>query len=84
MAQAVKKENVGKNCIDVEKIIMESLSVLEREDDTLEREPMKIRKLSKELSHYASQNNSSYNHGLVHINQLKQKLVYRDRFVYNR
>jgi hypothetical protein len=84
MAQAIKNKDVRKNCVDVEKVIMECLLEPEREDNLRKLEPVEIKKLSKELSKYTLRNNALYNQEIIPINRVKQNLVYKNYYEYNR
>lgn len=82
MAQAIRKKDVRKNCLDVEKVIMECLSEPKREIIQISVEPVKSRKLGNKLLKFASKNNAKYHQELIPINQVNQKLVYRNYGVY--
>ncbi|MFX1310614.1 MAG: hypothetical protein ACFE9M_12885 [Promethearchaeota archaeon] len=82
MAQAVRNKDVRKNCIDVERVIMECLSGPEREEIHLIIEPAKSIKLSKEVLKYSSKYNAKYNQELIPINRVYQKMYYRNYAVY--
>jgi len=83
MAQAIRNKDVRKNCVDVEKVIMECLCEPEREINTIKQEPVKIKKLSKELSKSILRNNANYHREFNHINRVNQNLVYKIYSVYN-
>jgi hypothetical protein len=82
MAQAIKKKDVRKNCIDVEKVIMECLSEPDRYQKGKNTEPVEIKKLSKELSKFQKKN-AHYNHELIPINRVKENLVNKNFYEYN-
>lgn len=50
MAQAIRNKDVRKNCVDVEKVILECLPEPERDENGKNIEPVKIRKLRNEFS----------------------------------
>ena len=78
MAQAIKNKDVRKNCVDVEKVIMECLSEPEREDIVIKPEPVQSKKLSKELLKFTSEYNAYYHQELLLLDRVKQNLVYRN------
>lgn len=82
MAQAIRNKDVRKNCVDVEKVIMECLSEPKREIIQIPVEPVKSRKLGNKLLKFVSKNNAKYHQELILINQVNQKLVYRNYGVY--
>ena len=82
MAQAIRKINVRKNCIDVEKVIMECLSEPEIKKFILIVKSDDSTKLSKELLKYTSKSNAKYHQELISINRVHQKSTYRNFAVY--
>ena len=82
MAQAIKDKDVRKNCVDVEKVIMECLSEPESEDALKTMEPGNTKKLNKELLRFRSDYNAKYGQELTDINRVKQNLVYKNYEVY--
>ena len=82
MAQAIKDKDVRKNCVDVEKVIMEGLSGPERKDTLKTPEPMDSKKLSKEFLKFISKYNGNYEQELNPINRVKQNLVYKNYAIY--
>ena len=82
MAQAKPKKDVRKNCIDVEKVVMECLSEPERDEFQIIPELVKLKKVNKKLLKFISLNNAKYHQELISINQVKQKLVYGNYTVY--
>jgi len=82
MAQAIKNKDVRKNCVDVERVIIELVSEPEREVILKKPEPIQSKKLSKELSRFVSKYNVKYNQELLLLDRVKQKLVYRNLGVY--
>ena len=82
MAQATKIKDVRKNCVDVERVLMECLSEPEREVILKRPEPIQSKKLSKELLKFVSEYNAKYHQELLLLDRVKQNLVYRNYGVY--
>jgi len=82
MAQAIRNKDVRRNCIDVERVIMECLSEPEIKIHHKIQELNNSIKLSKELLEYSSKSNAKYHQELIPINQIHQKLIYRNYAVY--
>lgn len=82
MAQAIRKIDVRKNCIDVEKVIMEYLSEPEIKKIILIVKSDNSTKLSKELLNYTSEFNAKCHQELIPINRVHQKSTYRNYAVY--
>ncbi|MFX1419374.1 MAG: hypothetical protein ACFE9N_10680 [Promethearchaeota archaeon] len=78
MAQAIKNKDVRKNCVDVERVIMEFVPEPEREDIHIKPEPIQSKKLSKELLKFISEYNANYNQELLLLDRVKQNIVYRN------
>jgi hypothetical protein len=83
MAQAIRNKDVRKNCIDVEKVIIECLKKPERDENGKNIEPVKIKKLRNESSKFKKHLNSLNSRELLYINQVKQNLVFKNYSVYN-
>ena len=73
---------VRKNCIDVERVIIECLSEPKREMIIDKSEPIQSKKLKKELSRYISKYNAKYNQELITLDIVKQTLIFRNYGVY--
>ncbi|MFX1243017.1 MAG: hypothetical protein ACFFA7_17360 [Promethearchaeota archaeon] len=84
MAQATRNKDVRKNCIDVEKVILEYLREPERDEIGRNIEPVKIEKLRNEFSKSKRHMNSLNSTELLYIDQVKQNLVFKNYAVYNR
>ncbi len=82
MAQAIRKINVRKNCIDVEKVMMECLSEPEIKKIILIVKSDDSTKLSKELLKHTSKSNAKYHQELISINRVHQKSNCRNFAVY--
>lgn len=82
MAQAVKNKDVRKNCVDVEKVIIQCLSDFENKDTIKISEPINSKKLNKELLNFRSEYNTKFAQELSNINQVKQTLVYKNYAIY--
>ena len=82
MAQAIGNKDVRKNCVDIETVVMECLSELEREVFLKKPEPIQSKKLSKELLKFVSEYNAKFNQELLPLDRVKQNLVYRNYGVY--
>jgi len=78
MAQAIKNKDVRKNCIDVEKALMECLSEPERENILEVAEPVKSINLNKEVLKISSKYNAKKHQELIPINQVNEKVVFRN------
>ncbi|MFX1389851.1 MAG: hypothetical protein ACFE9Z_07320 [Promethearchaeota archaeon] len=78
MAQAIKNKDVRKNCVDVEKVIFEILSEVERKEILDLEEPAEILELSKEITKLVSNYNGRYHQELIPINKIDQRVVYRN------
>lgn len=83
MAQAIGNKDVRKNCVDVEKVILECLQEPERDENGKNTEPVKIRKLRNEFSKSRKHLNSLNSKKFLDINRVKQNLVYKNYAVYN-
>ncbi|MDX1798928.1 MAG: hypothetical protein R3255_09800 [Candidatus Lokiarchaeia archaeon] len=82
MAQATRSKDVRKNCIDVEKVILECFQETERNEIGENIEPMKIEKPRDEFSKSKKHINSLNSKGLLYIDQVKQNLVFKNYAVY--
>ena len=82
MAQAIRNKGVRKNCVDVEQIIMESLTKPEREEILEIAEPIQFSKLSKKLLKYVLKYNAKYHQELIPFERVRYKLTYRNYAVY--
>lgn len=83
MAQATRNKDVRKNCVDVEKVILECLQEPERKENGIIVEPVKIKKLRNEFIKSKKHLNSLNSRELLYINRVKQNLVYKNYAVYN-
>ena len=77
MAQAIKNKCIGKNCIDIEKIILELNSEPVAQEIQRIPEPSEGKKFNRKLRSFLSKNDAKYNPELKDINQVKQNLVYK-------
>lgn len=82
MAQALRNKDVKKNCVDVEKVLMEFDSEPEREDIKRKLEPVNVKKPNKNLLRLKSNYKANYIRELKPINQVKQNLVYKNFPIY--
>lgn len=82
MAQAIRNKEIRKNCIDVEKVILECHCEPETEEIQRNIEPIKTKKLNKKLLKYSSKFDANHRNELIPINQVKQNLVYKNYIVY--
>jgi hypothetical protein len=78
MAQAIRNKDVRKNCVDVERVIMDFLSESERKDILDIEEPVQTIKLKKEVVKLLSNYNAKYHQELIPINQIDQRVIYRN------
>ncbi|MFX1380482.1 MAG: hypothetical protein ACFFA4_15460 [Promethearchaeota archaeon] len=83
MAQATTNKDVRKNCVDVEQVIKDCLIEANKDFYIMQREPVNAGKLYREFSKSKIRNNANYNSELVHIDRIKQNLVYKNYSVYN-
>jgi len=83
MAQAIRNKDVRKNCVDVEKVILEYLQEPERNENGKNIELVKIKKLRNEFSKSKKHLNSLNSRELLYIDQVKQNLVFKNYSVYN-
>ncbi|MFX1552000.1 MAG: hypothetical protein ACFFB9_16745 [Promethearchaeota archaeon] len=84
MAQAIKNKDVRKNCVDVDKVIMEYVIEIEKNDILALGEPVESLEFSKDIEKLTSNQNAVYHQGLIPINQVHQNLVYKNYYEYNR
>ncbi|MFX0005085.1 MAG: hypothetical protein ACFFAA_10835 [Promethearchaeota archaeon] len=84
MAQAIKNKDVRKNCVDVDKIIMECITEMEENDILALGEPVESLEFSKDIKNLTSNQNAVYHQELISINQVHQNLVYKNFYEYNR
>ena len=82
MAQAIRNKDVRKNCVDVEKVVMEYLREPERDSIHKIADQINLKGFSKKLSKYSSNNNAKYHQELIPINHVKQQFVYKNIGVY--
>jgi len=82
MAQAIGNNDIRKNCVDVEKVIMECFCEPEREETLKKSEPVNSKKLSKVLLKFISKYNANYEQELNPISRVKQNLVYKNYAIY--
>jgi hypothetical protein len=82
MAQAIRNKEVRKNCIDVEKVILECYQEPERDEFGKNIEPVKIEKPRNEFSKSKKHINSLNSEKLLYIDQVKQNLVFKNYTIY--
>jgi len=81
MAQAARNKDVRKNCVDVEKVIMECLSEAQRKGILEVVEPVESLSLRKEILKLSSKYNAKYHQELIPINRVDQRVIYRNYLV---
>lgn len=82
MTQIIRNKDVRKNCVDVEKVRLDTLSEPEREEIYVISEPIESKKLTKKLLKYFNKNNAKYHQELLHINRVNHKMVTRNWYRY--
>lgn len=81
MAQAVRNKELGKICIDVEKVIMDCLCDPEVDDSICLEMLVDSIELSREDQKSTSYKHAKYHQELIPINLIDQRVVYRNFMV---
>ena len=81
MAQAIRNKDVRKNCVDVEKVIMECLSETQRKEILEIVEPVESLSLRKEILKLSSKHNAKYHQELIPVKRVDQRVIYRNYLV---
>ncbi|MFX1363638.1 MAG: hypothetical protein ACFFCE_09490 [Promethearchaeota archaeon] len=82
MAQVKRNKDIRKNCVDVERVIIECLECSKREDIIEIMEPSQSNKLNKKLLKSYSKHNAKFHQELIPIEQIKYKFIYRNFPIY--
>ncbi len=82
MAQAIRNKEIRKNCIDVEKVILECHCEFKTEKIRRKIEPITTKKFNKKLFKYSSKYDADHRKELIPVNQVKQNLVFKNYMVY--
>ncbi len=84
MAQSIMNKDVRKNCVNVESILMESILEPKSKNFGNSEEIVKSRELNKKNEALSSNYNAKMHQELVSINHVRQNLVYKNFYEYNR